>query len=126
MTYSQLTLNCAMMGWTGGAPGSSGWRKGAKMTAVGKSTTSAEALKSDRDYAAALALLAEGNDPIEVCRVTRIPLRVVLTLWDALDGEASGTMRRFGSVIDPRYRPRGNGFESEPSLTRAKVHWSTR
>jgi hypothetical protein len=96
------------------------------MTAVGRRSVSTEALKPGRDYAAALAMLAEGDDPVEVHRITRLPLRVVLKLWDALDGEASGTMRRFGSVIDPRYRPRGNGFESEPSLTPAKVHWSTR
>jgi hypothetical protein len=94
------------------------------MTADGTRTTSTEALKPGRDYAAALAMLAEGHDPIEVCRITRLPLRVVLTLWDALDGEASGTMRRFGSVIDPRYRPRGKA-DSGPSRTRAMLHWSS-
>jgi hypothetical protein len=90
------------------------------MTAVGTRTTSAKALKPRRDYAEALAMLVEGDDPVEVHRLTELPLRVVLTLWDALDGEASGTMRRFGSVIDPRYRPRGKTPEVRPSRTRGK------
>jgi hypothetical protein len=96
------------------------------MTAVGKQTTSTRAHKPGQDYAAALAMLVKGDDPAEVSAITELPLSVVLTLWDALDGEASGTMRRFGSVIDPRYRPRSEPLEVRPSRTRAKVHWFTR
>jgi hypothetical protein len=77
-----------------------------------------------RDYPVALAMLVSGNDPAEVCAITGLPRRIVWTLWDALDGEASGTMRRFGSVIDPRYRPRSEPLELRPSRTRARVHWS--
>ena len=95
------------------------------MTAARKPKTAAKALKQDRDYSAALAMLVNGDDPDDVSASTDIPLRIVLMLWDALDGEASGTMRRFGSVIDPRYRPRSEPLELRPSRTRAKVHWST-
>ena len=94
------------------------------MTVVGKQTKSART-GTGPDYAAALTMLAAGDDPVEVHRTTKLPLRIVLTLWEALDGEASGTMRRFGSVIDPRYRPRSEPLELRPSRTQAKVHWST-
>jgi hypothetical protein len=96
------------------------------MTAVGRRSVSTEACRLGWDYAAALAMLAEGDDPVEVHRITKLPLRVVLTLWDSMDGEASGTMRRFGSVIDPRYRPRGDTPDTRRSRARAKLHSSTR
>jgi hypothetical protein len=92
--------------------------------AVGTRTTTART-GTGPDYAAALAMLAAGDDPVEVHRIIKLPLRIVLTLWDAIDGEASGTMRRFGSVIDPRYRPRSEPLDVRQSRTRAKLHWST-
>ena len=92
---------------------------------VGKRARSAR-IGADPDYAAVLAMLVEGDDPVEVHRITGLPLRVVLTLWNAMDGEACGTMRRFGSVIDPRYRPRGDTPDTRRSRARAKVHSSIR
>ena len=93
---------------------------------MGKRMRSSKAFEPDRDYAAALAMLVEGSDPDVVQAMTGLPLSAVLTLWDAMDGEASGTMRRFGSVIDPRYRPRGRIVTKRPSRIPAKLHSPTR
>jgi len=57
------------------------------------------------DYRAALALLTAGVDTTAVHHETGVSIEVLWGLADALDGEAAGAMYRFGSVIDPRYRP---------------------
>ena len=95
------------------------------MTAVGRRMRSTTTLETARDYAAALGMLADGSYPEVMHAITGLPLRAVLTLWDAMDGEASGTMRRFGSVIDPRYRPGGRIVTKRPSRIPAKLHLPT-
>jgi hypothetical protein len=96
------------------------------MTAVGKQTALVRASRPRRDYAVAIAMLVEGHDPVEVHKCTGLRVRDLTALWHAIDGEASGTMRRFGSVIHPRYRPRSEPLDVRPPWTPVKVHWSTR
>jgi hypothetical protein len=57
-------------------------------------------------YRTALNLMVEGIDPTDVHGLTGVPIETLWGMSDALDGEAAGTMNRFGSIIDPRYRPR--------------------
>jgi hypothetical protein len=57
------------------------------------------------NYRAALDLLSAGADIAIVHHKTCVPIEALWRLADALDGEAAGMMHRFGSVIDPRFRP---------------------
>jgi hypothetical protein len=68
------------------------------------------------DYRAALDLLRAGADIAIIHHKTSVPIEALCGLADALDGEAAGTMPRFGSVIDPRYRPRDRAITD--------VHWA--
>jgi hypothetical protein len=62
------------------------------------------------NYPAALDLLSAGVDITIIHRKTCVPIEALWGLADALDGEAAGAMHRFGSVIDPRFRPRGRAL----------------
>jgi hypothetical protein len=68
------------------------------------------------NYRAALDLLGTGADISIIHRKTCVPIEALWGLADALDGEAAGTMHRFGSVIDPRFRPKGRAMTD--------VHWA--
>jgi hypothetical protein len=69
------------------------------------------------NYRAALDLLSTGADIAIIHRKTCVPIQALGELADALDGEAAGTMHRFGSVIHPRFRPRDR--------TLIDVHWAS-
>jgi hypothetical protein len=71
------------------------------------------------NYRAALDLLSAGADLAIIHRKTCVPIETLWRLEDALDGESAGTMHRFGSVIDPRFRPRDRGITDVRAAGRA-------